>query len=403
MEKNKNLEKQNNINSEKAKSGLKFNNSKILALGFALLSLVILLFCIFEKDKAFSEVENRTLQKFPKISVNAIVNGSFGEDFEKYAQDTVVLRDFWVKLKNTTEFVSLKKDNGSVYFGENGQLYGMEKINFPLFRKNIEAVKVPEENFGIRTKVLLAPTASLILKEKLPKNVPSYMQNSMMESTKELLGENFVDVREVLDRCQGEYIYYKTDHHWTSLGAYYAYTELAKSLGFEPLALESMERIKLSSDFEGTNAAKAATFFTKKDEIFAYVGEQAKNAEAFDTEGKKVPIFDESYLEKRDKYAYFLGGNLPFMVLQRKTDEREKIGNVKSILLIKDSYANCLAPMLLEHYHRVYVIDPRYYRKSIKQSISDIRYKDNIELSDIVVLYNAPQFSIDVNVSAVAR
>ena len=108
-------------------------------------------------------------------------------------------------------------------------------------------------------------------------------------------------------------------------------------------------------------------------------------------------------MAKRDKYSYFLGGNYPFLKLQKYINEREKLGNAKSVLVIKDSYANCLVPLLLEHYQTVYVVDLRHYRKSVKTLISDIRYSDNIELSDIVVLYNIPQFSTDVNVIQIAR
>ena len=98
-----------------------------------------------------------------------------------------------------------------------------------------------------------------------------------------------------------------------------------------------------------------------------------------------------------------MGGNHPLIELERKIDEREKIGETKSVLLIKDSYANCLAPLLLEHYQKVYLVDLRYYRQSIKTLITDIQYSDNSRLSDIVVLYNAPQFSTDVNAALMAR
>ena len=388
------------MNQEKCK------NFKYMSICFVAGLVLILLLCVFFGDKKFSETENRVLTQLPKFDAESILDGDYTKNFEKYAADAIVFRDFWVKFKNTADFVSLKKDNGYAYFGKKDDLFLIETTNEELLKKNIAAVQGLAKNTDLKVTALIAPTANLVLKENLPKDAESfqnYKQADIFASLLEELGDTFVDVRKSLEKHSGEYIYYKTDHHWTSLGAYYAYVELAKHLGFEPITQDRFQKRVLSTEFRGSIEAKIPTFFSPKDEIWAYENAEILAADAKFEDGKQAKIFDESFLAKRDKYSYFLGGNHPLIELERKIDEREKIGETKSVLLIKDSYANCLAPLLLEHYQKVYLVDLRYYRQSIKTLITDIQYSDNVRLSDIVVLYNAPQFSTDVNAALMAR
>ena len=378
-------------------------NFKIMSIVFLAGLFLILILCLFIKDAKFSETENRLLAQVPKFDFESLIEGDYTKDFEKYASDTVAFRDFWVKFKNTADFLSLKKDNGYAYFGKESQLFPIEEIDGARFIKNAETVKGFMETSDIPVSVLLAPTANWMLASKLPKYVESWKERSFLEYAKETFGRDFVDTSEILEAHSDKYIYYKTDHHWTSLGAYFAYSEIATHLGFAPVPLEEFKKRDLSSEFSGSTEAKVPTFFSPKDEIWAYENGEILKATATHEDGKPAKIFDTGYLAKRDKYSYFLGGNYPFLKLQKYINEREKLGNAKSVLVIKDSYANCLVPLLLEHYQTVYVVDLRHYRKSVKTLISDIRYSDNIELSDIVVLYNIPQFSTDVNVIQIAR
>ncbi|MGP1569599.1 MAG: DHHW family protein [Eubacteriales bacterium] len=377
----------------------KFNNSKFISICFVAGLFLILLFCLLCKDEEFSETENRLLSPLPKFYFESLSDGSYTKKFEKYAADTIVFRDFWVKLKNTADFFSLKKDNGYAYFGKDNQLFPIEDNNHNRYIQNIKIVEKFAKDNNIRVSVLIAPTANSVLKEKMPDYAQNYEQDSILDAAKSALGENFIDIRKILKEHKDEYIYYKTDHHWTSLGAYYAYVELAKHLEFKPLEQESLQKRILSENFLGSTEAKIPTFFSPKDEIWAYENSQILDSSARYEDGKPAKMFDESFLKKRDKYSYFTGGNHPLIKISRNIDEREKTGNVKSILIIKDSYANCLAPLLLNHYHTVYLVDLRYYRKNLETLISDIRFADNVEMEDILLLYNVSQFSTDVNLS----
>lgn len=388
-------------------SPYKMRKCRHFAIAFVAILVILMISCIIAKDAKFSETENRLIAKFPEVAAKNIASGSFTEEFEKYAADTVVFRDFWVKLKNSSDKIMLKKDNGVAYFGNGTQLFPIEEIDSKRLKRNLEAfqkLKTSNDLIGINTSILLAPTANLTWNYKLSPYTPNrFKQATIFQTTGQEVGDRFIDIRKAMKTHEGEYIYYKTDHHWTSLGAYYAYTELARHLGFEPVTLEKLTKKELTDDFHGTTEAKISTFNSPSDEMWMYESENIKGATAVDEQGKHLKMFDESYLKKRDKYAYFMGGNPPYIEMSRSIDEREKIGNTKSILIIKDSYANCLAPLLLEHYQKVYMVDLRYYRKSIKSLIADIRYKDNVELSDVLVLYNAPQFSTDVNAALMAH
>ena len=184
------------MNQEKCK------NFKYMSICFVVALVLILLLCVFFSDKKFSETENRVLTQLPKFDAESILDGDYTKNFEKYAADTIVFRDFWVKFKNTADFVSLKKDNGYAYFGKKDDLFLIETTNEELLKKNIAAVQGLAKNTDLKVTALIAPTANLVLKENLPKDAESfqnYKQADIFASLSEELGDTFVDVRKSLE------------------------------------------------------------------------------------------------------------------------------------------------------------------------------------------------------------
>ena len=198
-------------------------------------------------------------------------------------------------------------------------------------------------------------------------------------------GGSFVDVRPTLTAHKSEYIYYRTDHHWTSLGAYYAYSQLCQTLGLTPF--DTAAHTALTADgFYGTHYAKARTWNAVPDVITYYdlantLTVWNVTAAGQPTEGQTTGLYDTEKLSVYDKYAMFLHGNNGLSRVQGNGSGR--------ILVIKDSYANCFVPYLTANYADIDVVDFRNYNYGLDKLIADNGY------DQILVLYNFDSFKSD--------
>ena len=331
----------------------------------------------------------------PKFSFKALFDGSFTMYYEEFITDQFVARDSWITLKTFAERVLGKKESGGVYFGKDGYLVEKHELDSEQLEKNIaylteflDAVK------NYNTHVLIAPTASLILADKLPAYAPVWDQTALLDRLAELDG--FVDCRDVLTAHKDEQIYYHADHHWTTLGAYYAYTELCKSLDITPFAFDEFNRRVLADDFQGTLANKV-NMDTTLDEMFTLDPETV--IEVVYNGGQKVTdtLYEESYLEGRDKYSTFLDGNQPLVKITTSVD------NGKTLLLVKDSYSHCMVPMLTAHYENIILMDMRHLNTGVVSYLAQLEAKEGVTVDDIVVLYNAENFTEDRNMVKFAK
>lgn len=363
-------------------------NNIITSVTFCVLILALTVASMVNPVKDYSETENRNLAQAPKFSFDALFNGSYTLDYEEFITDQFVARDSWITLKTYAERLLGKKDSGGVYFGKDGYLIEKHEVEEGRLESNLAFL----EDFLIKTKdyntkVLIAPTASLILSDKLPVFAPVWDQSALLDRVAAL--GNFVDCRDVLNEHKDEYLYYRADHHWTTLGAYYAYTELCAALEIEAYAYEDFNKRILSDKFVGTLAAKVNTE-SEPDEIFTL--EPNVTVSVNYNMGMKITdtLYEESYLAKRDKYSAFLDGNQPLV------DITTSVKNEKTLLLVKDSYSHCMVPMLTAHYERIILIDLRAFNMGVVTYLSQLEAKDQ-GVDDIVVLYNAENFTEDRN------
>lgn len=384
---------------------LKINRDNIISVGFFLVLSLFLVLCLILPDREFSDMENRKLAVFPETGIKAFAEGRFTKDFEQYSSDSVAGRDSWVKIKNTVDRLLGKQDNGQAYWGKNGYLFPIETVDLDRFESNLgyieEFAGKAKTEHGIKNfYVMPVPTSQEILKNYLPKNAERANQAEVIRKTSERFckdeGPVFIDAGSILEKHSDEYIYYRTDHHWTTLGAYYGYRAWAEIAGIEPLMREDFDESIVTDDFYGTTYSKISGFGISPDYIVKMSNSciesnetEFRNASG-QTEGKGG-LFDEKSLKAKDKYLYFLGGNHPVVKAGHYKNEEERSGNEKKLLIIKDSYANCFIPFMTLHYDEVYAADLRYYKKSLLKLI------DEEKIDDILVLYNAVQFANDPN------
>ena len=206
----------------------------------------------------------------------------------------------------------------------------------------------------------------------------------------------WVDVSDILKKHRSEEIYYHTDHHWTTLGAYYGYQALSKSMKLDTSKTSDMKPYAVTNAFNGTLASTSGYETGYEEPIYIYAPDNLKNAtEAVvnnvNEKKKTATLYDTSKLKGKDKYALFLGGNYPILDIKTTADSTGRL------LIIKDSYANSLIPFLIPYYREIVVVDPRYYYDDIEK----VMKKDNI--TSVLFLYNGNTFVKDNSISGCYR
>ena len=383
---------------------LTYENAKIAVFGTTLTALF--LGAVLHKPVEFSETENRYLGQRPKLTAVKLLDGSFMKDYETFITDQFPERSFFMGVKTAAERLRGRADDNGVYFGKEGYLFG--KYDGAVFESetaenNISAVaefvKLYGDKFGKEHfKIALAPSSSEILKDKLPANAPVYNQTGFIDKVKKEAGEDYViDLGENLKKHADEYIYFRTDHHWTTLGAYYGYEAIAAGLGLEVQPLEKLKAETVSNDFLGTYDCKVNTGITggvDADSITIYSSAEIDKAGMM-WDNDKDKTFDSIYkmdaLKGKDKYTVFFGGN------HSVTDIKTENKTGKTLLIIKDSFAHNLAPFLIKDYDRIIMLDLRYFNKSLK------KYLTENEITDLLVLYSTPDFAEDANIGRLLR
>lgn len=343
-----------------------------------------------KKDKFFSEAENRILAQKPSFQLKEFMKGDYGKEYEEYISDQFLFRENWILLKTYADISLRKKEiNGVFYTSENilFEKHDKKELEEPAEEKLTKLKEFSERCKGkYRLSVMLVPTADAVYKEKLPKYVDIFNQKKFLERVKTAVGdESYIDAGKLLQEHKEEYIYYRTDHHWTTLGAFYGYqawAEKAAGVTATEISIENYERKTVTENFLGSLQRKI-NIPIKADSMEIFLPKEKQQTiiyHDFDEESV-FDFYEEKYLEKKDKYSLFFGGNHGF------TEIRTGIKNGKNLLVIKDSYANCFIPFLAKHYENIYVADFRYFRGNTE----DILEKYDVE--DILVLYNVVQFA----------
>lgn len=360
--------------------------------------------------RQYSETENRTLAQLPKFSFKALFSENDDEKYtlkyEEFITDQFVFRDAWITVKNYAELALGKKDSGGVYFGKDGYLIEKHELDKDRLESNIEYLKALIDNAGSQynVRVLIAPTASLMLSDKLPAFAPVWNQEALLDRLAEF--EGFVDVRDILKKhlldtpaTDPDRLYYRTDHHWTTLGAYYAYFMLCDSLGFDSTPFEEFTKTVLSDEFYGTLASKV-NIKTKPDVLYTLDTSLPLSV----TYNRGTPdervtdtLYELRHLDTRSKYSVFLNENQPMVEINTSNK------NGRTLLLIKDSYAHCMVPMLVNNYENILILDLRGAKGGIISNFIPMFEELGYSIDDIVVLYNAENFTEDKNLAWLAR
>lgn len=341
-------------------------------------------------DRQFSEQENRYLQMRPEFSFKSLFSGDYTSKFETYTTDQFTFRDEWITLKAASELALGKQENNDVHLCENGTLIeGFKRPENSVLDSNMSALNTLVGNTDAKVYFALIPDKSDLYSSLLPKNVPNDSEKEVIDYCYGQSNATNVDIYSALSAHTDEYIFYRTDHHWTSLGAYYGLSALAESMGLPCPALDSYtDRHVVSEEFYSTTWSSSGFSWVDPDtmEIFVNAPEGLKVTsypQGSPVEGK---LYDFSFLEKKDKYSMFMGGNCPMHVIETGNEDKP------SLLILRDSYTDSLIPFLLDDFSEIHVLDLRYYRASLKA------YIEQNDFDNVLVCYSVSNFCSDSNI-----
>ena len=368
---------------------MKKTTSALMGTIFLVILMAVFIANIIIPDKKNSDEENRVLQQLPSFSVSAYKEGRFESKIENYASDQFILRNGFIRLKTAADTALGGLESNGVYRCRDSYL--MEDITVPtkdVKESNTSALTAfKEANPDLKMYFLLAPNAANILSDKLPIAVSTANQNKYMDDffeTVESLGITPIDVRDTFKEAKKDtQLYYRTDHHWTTDGAYLAFEQVNSVMELGNKVTYTDYAVK--NDFRGTLASKSGFVNGMDDAIKIYL--PAEDSEGYensviyysDTKEKTTQFYQVDSLDTKDAYTVFGGSNHPMYTVRTPLDTD------RHLLLIKDSYANSMLPYLTYNYDEIVVVDLRYMAKSTAELMQE-------DFDDIFIMYNFSTF-----------
>lgn len=362
-------------------------NVIFVSLFFVILALFpVLTFALPAKE--FSDNENRVLAQAPVLNTETVLSGDFQSDLADFLSDQIPGRELWIRGNTELKKLMGKKEINGVYLGKDGyyfqqftdESYSLSRRNqvFALLGNFVKSQNVP-------VTVMCVPTPAVVLQEKLPTNAPLYDHEGAWLALKNAVGDaHFLDLRDAF-AASSQQLFYRTDHHWTSRGAYLAYEAYCRAQGISPKTLAEFELETVSDAFYGTIYSKLLDSAAQPDIIEAT---QKLPALQVKFDGNEVSgIYDAEKLSQKDKYAYFFGGN------PGKVEINTDVDNGKRLLVLKDSFANSMIPYLLGEYEQIIMLDLRYFSGRASQVIEENG------ITEVLFLYEMTNLLTDTGIA----
>lgn len=375
---------------------MKFNGERILVFGFVVSMFFIAFFFLIFPKQRFSELENRYLQHVPQLTWDHVLSNKFAEEAELFITDHFPFREKWIWIKSASEKLRLQQENNGIYFGKDGYLFGkFEEPDSTKVLQNIESVNQFVYNTpNVNIAFMLAPTSVGLYPERLPWLAPSYPQREVHQFIRQHLDKElaFIDGFDFLTTHAAQSIYYRTDHHWTTYGAYLAYAAYAKQKEWQALSQDEFHIQTVSNSFLGSHHTKGQFIGVTPDTIEEYIPKEASKTSVYiaDRDQTLSSMYDNSFLAKKDQYSYFLGGVHALMKLTTELSPQRM--EQEKLLVIKDSFAHSVIPFLTQHVAEIHVIDLRFYNGSIDQYLVENGIKDVLFLFNTDTIANDTSF-----------
>ena len=359
---------------------------KIISILVSIIVFCIVLIFLVAPKKEFSYNENRYLTKFPTLNIENIISGKFMTQLDDYIADNFPFRESLLSFKSELyKELGVYKQN-DVYYGNDNKLYQKykEPSNSDIVIKRVNKLS---ENINSDVYFMLVPTSIYVNNDRISKYNNSFDEGKTIDYYKDKLNVNFIDVRETFNINKNDYLYYGTDHHWTTRGANLAYLEYCKNVGIN---CRQYSFSIINDKFYGTLYSKVLDNSLEYD----YIEKVNDNTNYYvyfdDDKSYSSSLYNYKYLDEKDKYSFFLDNNHSLISIENLDTQNED-----SILIIKDSYANAFIPLIAPNYKYIYVIDPRYYNLSISDYINEK------QIDKVLFIYNVLTIDEDLGIVSI--
>ena len=425
---------------ERARLNGKIRGIKILAFAAVMLVMGVIGLLFFLRPDT-STLEKRELTQFPAFSWSDFADGTWFKGIDTWYADTYPLREPMIAASQKLESLygirsqqlidttagtedeisdadeipeegeglegvaaqveeepnlpdgtvrDIGERRGKIYITDNAgyELYYFLEANNANFAATMNAIyeRVADK---VNLYVLVAPTSSgAMLDQSVVDDMGASNEQDAISFINDRLesGVHGLDCISLLRKHNAEYIYFHTDHHWTALGAYYAYVAFCREKGIEPHDYQDYETMEFPN-FLGTfytSSNQSPELAANPDTVVAYVPKGTNSMTMTYQDGSVVDWFiinDVSGYNNTQLYAAFVGGDRPFSVAHNET-----IHDGSAVMVVKDSFGNAFIPWLVDHYEYIYWVDARYTNNTISQMVADYNVQDVIyEVS----IYNA--------------
>ena len=348
-------------------------------------------------SREISENENRSLTTLSDLFSGSfsdkLFSGAFAKQTGDLCRDQFVFREKMLELRSLADAVLVRYETNGIIYGAEGYLVPRKDHVDTVYAEGntaaINALGSALEKQGAEVVFAVAPRPCDVLQKYYPSGYNDKSSSISKETVLTLGGglDLSVPIKAAADK--GEYVYYKTDHHWTGYGAYLAYAEVMKTFGETPIPLENFEKETASTEFYGTSYSTAMYPFAEADVIEYYHYDDGGKyiTEVVNTDIRLDGFYDRSYLDKKDKYSSYISGNNALVKVYKEGEKRPVM------LLVKDSYAHSVVPFLALHYDLV-IIDPRYYKASAYELALECGAEKMLVLCGIDTLTDANSFLV---------
>lgn len=304
--------------------------------------------------------------------------------------ETEVKEEAVVEYDKIESKEKVKVVNGVAVVGNSAyELFTYRESSAKAYAKAVNALAKALDGKAEVYDMVIPLSSGITFPDNLVEKIDSTNQRNAMLSIMGMMNSQVksVDIYDALMKHRKEYIYFRTDHHWTALGAYYAYTALCEEMGIEPEKLEEYE----TREFEGFvgsfyNDTKNESLKKHPDVITAYLPKSEAKMHVTPAKGQDYDwdiIYDVSAYGASLKYSTFIASDNPFTEITNQT-----LTDESACIVVKESFGNAFVPFLVDHYQHVYVVDYRYWQGNLSKLAEEKKAKDVILLNNLSMIRN---------------
>lgn len=347
--------------------------------------------CFFLQPKAdFSEREKRSLAEAPDLSAESLLNGTYTEKLSAYLADHFPGRELFVGINAYWDLFSGRQETKDYLLTADGRLFAKPVTrDDKTLNANLEAINAFSRQLAgtgadIPVSLMLVPASGAVLLDD-----PAYPDREVISYAYSRAETGCVDLlTPFCSAADPGSLYYRTDHHWTSDGAFEAVCAYRRSLGLSSLTREDYTRMQVAP-FYGSAYSASGLWLTEPDSLELWYSGQVVQVEN-ETGAVHDSVYYSERLEEQDKYRVFLDGNHARVRIENLS---RNTGEEQNLLVIRDSFSNSLGCFLADLYDKVILLDMRYY----KLPLTELLVEENI--SEILIEYSVDNFLHDANLA----